>query len=594
MKLPSLSYLFDAYKNVFVRFTIPAVVALIGTISCSVLIEENQIGNQDAIFEFFFKTLLACTIGFPLFISGVILKETYQWTLTKSLVFNLLVLVFLVIFHIWWAPDFETEEYTKILRFALFILSAHLSVSFVAFFQADQLSNFWEFNRRLFVQFVIGTLYAIVIFGGLAIAILAVDELFGLNIDGEIYGHLFAWTAGIMHTSYFLANFPKIYRYDLEAQDFQIAFVNLIKYVLIPISILYFLILYAFTAKILINWELPKGWVASLVIGFSVAGIFTYLLNYLLPNFFESSLARQFRRWFFYVLLPMVVLLFVAIMRRVNDYGFTEERYYVLLTGIWLSFICVYFILSKKDDIRIIPISLLAFCVLSLFGPWSTFSISKNSQKNQIERILSENGILENGQIKKHDPILTGDAAADINNILYYLSDRNYLEVLQPLSTTDLKSGEDSNSKRVEDLLAQFGVQKDAYRNYDQNEMHYYNSSQNYNEAAISGYDHFSPIYLPAGSGEVIFLNLESDGHTLVTKLDGQPVDTFSMKPTLEKWRNEWGKNRSDIAPDQLTFSAEGNKTGIKIIFQTLSVNWASAEPRIENGYGFLFWKRKD
>ncbi len=528
MQLPSISYLLESYAGVVRRFPIPAVVALIASVCCSIVIENNYFNGTNDVVDFCFKTLLACSIGFPLFITGVILKEAYAWSVGKSLIFNTLVLVFLVVFHIWFSPVLNTHDYQKLLSYVLFILSAHLSVSFVAYFRADELNDFWEFNRRLFVQFVIGALYCVLVFGGLSIAVLAVDELFNINVDDQLYGHIFIWTAGLLHTSYFLANFPKSYNFQLEARDFQMAFVNLVKYVFIPISILYFLILYAFTAKILVNWELPQGWVSSLVIGFSVAGIFTYLINYLLPQFFESGLLRPFRRWFFYILLPMVALLFVAIFRRIGDYGFTEERYYVLLTGIWLSFICLYFIFSKKDDIRVIPVSLLAFCVLSLVGPWSTFSVSKNSQKSRLEKLLTENGILQNGQIITHEPLLKGDPARDINNVLNYFEDREYWSALQDFTTDTLADKEKSGYEKISGLLKKFGVEKEAYRNYDSERIYYYDSGQRFENVDISNYQRFSPVYFSRnGESSINIFALSDLDATWILEWTGKRLNRF-------------------------------------------------------------------
>src|SRR5690606_1224385 len=119
---------------------------------------NNYFNGTNDVVDFCFKTLLACSIGLPLFITGVILKEAYAWSAGKSLIFNTLVFAFLIVFHIWFSPVLNTHDYQKLLSYVLFILSAHLSVSFVAYFRADALNDFWEFNRRLFVQFVIGAL----------------------------------------------------------------------------------------------------------------------------------------------------------------------------------------------------------------------------------------------------------------------------------------------------------------------------------------------------------------------------------------------------------------------------------------------------
>ena len=52
----------------------------------------------------------------------------------------------------------------------------------------------------------------------------------------------------------------------------------------------------------------------------------------MMPVFYAETLSklRFFKRGFFISLLPLLVLLFVGLYRRVHEYGFTTNRYLVL------------------------------------------------------------------------------------------------------------------------------------------------------------------------------------------------------------------------------------------------------------------------
>ena len=101
---------------------------------------------------------------------------------------------------------------------------------------------------------------------------------------------------------------------------------------------------------------------------------------------------RTFSKWFYFLLVPLLGLLFWAILYRVNLYGFTHERYYVLLLSIWLTVVVAYFIINKQPKIKFIPISMCLFGLLSIAGPQSADSISKNSQLSRFEEYMKGMG----------------------------------------------------------------------------------------------------------------------------------------------------------------------------------------------------------
>lgn len=142
------------------------------------------------------------------------------------------------------------------------------------------------------------------------------------------------------------------------------------QFVLIPLLIIYLVILYFYSGKILLAWELPRGWVTYLVMAFSIVGILALLLVYPLKEIKAKSWVVIFSKVFYYSLLPLLILLFTAIFTRVLQYGFTEARYYVLVLAIWLATLTIYYIFYKKASIKFIPISLFCFGIFGLLFPF--------------------------------------------------------------------------------------------------------------------------------------------------------------------------------------------------------------------------------
>jgi hypothetical protein len=155
-----------------------------------------------------------------------------------------------------------------------------------------------------------------------------------------------------------------------------------------PLISLYLVILLCYEAKILITLSLPIGWVSYLVLIFAIFGILSFLLIHPIAKETGNLWMRTFSKWFYFLLVPLLGLLFWAILYRVNLYGFTHERYYVLLLSIWLTVVVAYFIFNKQPKIKFIPVSMCLFGLLSIAGPQSADSISKNSQLSIFEEYM--------------------------------------------------------------------------------------------------------------------------------------------------------------------------------------------------------------
>ncbi len=132
---------------------------------------------------------------------------------------------------------------------------------------------------------------------------------------------------------------------------------------------------------------------------------------------------------FYLILLPLLVILFIAILMRMDDYGITVNRYIVLFLGIWLTTVCV-FTLLFKSSIKFIPTSLALMLQLISFGPWGIFSVSERAQVNRLKNILEKAKIIKENKIV-NESIWEKDASRNfvpsdlINDVLLNDSLRN-------------------------------------------------------------------------------------------------------------------------------------------------------------------------
>ncbi|MCB0472619.1 MAG: DUF4153 domain-containing protein, partial [Flavobacteriaceae bacterium] len=310
------------------------------------------------------------------------------------------------------------------IRFALYLLAGHLFVLFAPFVFKYGRNSYWNYLRSVFLAIFRSLLYTMVLYLGIVLALLAIKYLFNVDFHEKRFFQVFVLCIGIVNTWIYLSDFPREIHTATEI-DFIKALEVLVKYILIPLVILYIVILYAYSLKIVIQWELPKGWVSYLVTALAFLGFFIQLLIDPVQKKQETGLLRKFQPWFYFLLLPLLVLLFVAIFTRISDYGFTENRYFVLALAFWITGIAFYMLLSRQKQVRYFAMSLALLILLISFGPWGAFSVSAKSQLNQFAKIYSE--------IKAKDFKITSKENEQFTSIVRYLFEKKQLDKVKPI-----------------------------------------------------------------------------------------------------------------------------------------------------------------
>ena len=314
-------------------------------------------------------------------------------------------------------PQFLTEfSFLKHLSLILFFVL--LLVPWLYPKKNDE-NSFWSFFVYHLVLLVETTAFSLFVFGSISIAIFALEQLFNISFKGfEIYLNLFILVASIFHPIYFLsrARLPKDSFPNYNENKVLQIFASKI---LLPVVFLYALILSAYFLKILIQGEWPRGWISNLILWFSAFSIPGFFLNnYLFAKDHKPRYVSLFEKLIFYFLALCAIVLAMAVQIRVADYGVTESRYLLIVLAFWLLSISLYFIFSKKKSLTILPISLAAMLLFTIFGPYSLFEVPVQSQFNRLKRNLASMDLKDKSQI------------AQIAEQLRFLDDRNALDLV--------------------------------------------------------------------------------------------------------------------------------------------------------------------
>ncbi len=411
----------DSIRETLVRFPLPLLDVLI-------LVGATMSWVDD------YRWYVIPALGFPVLIASSLFAERFTGSRGIRFVVAFAPIPLLTLYA-FLLPEGHVN-FAEGLRFALFCIAAVLAMLALPFVAPRTTASFHRFATTFILRLLLTALFTLLLWGGLSLALLAVDKLFSVAVPSETYVKLIVLLIGFVAAPFLLSSVER----DLDVQESEIPKVlrALTLYVLMPILVVYALILYAHAAQQIVNWEWSEGWVARLVAGYAGAGLLTFAILWPHRSDPDNQWIRVFTKWFSLLLPPLSFLLLIAVLRRVSEYGITETRYYGMLIAVWLAVVALYLLFSRKADIRVLALSLAVLALGTSFGPWGASAISVQSQVEQLRSALDSVGALKNGKFAS--PAAPLDEAAlgrrSVYSIVRYLEERDALEHLRPWFTT--------------------------------------------------------------------------------------------------------------------------------------------------------------
>ncbi|OGB68902.1 MAG: hypothetical protein A2Y94_04090 [Caldithrix sp. RBG_13_44_9] len=578
MKLPSVQQVLQNAVRTFLRFPFVLSNTLLGTIAVVILVDHE--GPTQA--TFLFNILLATILGIPLLTGFVLFAEKKKWGRGKALGLQLVGVVLLVAYGYTVPSDLGGAPAIHILRLLIITAALHLFVAFAPYSGRAEINGFWHYNKTLLLRLIITLVYSVVLYAGLALALAALDNLFGMDVPGKRYAELWFIILGLFNTWSFLAGIPENLDQLEKSTDYPKGIKIFAQYILLPLVLVYLAILYAYLAKILISWNWPQGWVSRLILGFATTGIFSFLLLYPVSNRDENIWIKTAARWFYVAMIPLVIMLLLALWRRISEYGITEGRYIAIVLGIWLGGIVLYFILSNTKSIKAIPISLGVFALIISFGPWGAFTISEKSQVNRLQGFLTRNQILVEGSVQKAPAPVPQNDSQQISSILSYLHDIHGYDRIQLWYQESLR--EDSLGVRLQPkdpaLVARMmGIE---YINvwYSSGGNDIWLGSDQGGIIDVQGYDRMiRGQHISVEQDKKVFTDQEFiyrvnsglDTITFTITPSGKSLDSLQidLHPLINQLLSNYGNlNVNNIPPEKIMLNTENQHLKVKIYFR--------------------------
>ena len=475
------------FKSGFERFPITIILAFLHFIT-GIYIAEVRSFQSD---EFVEVNLL---LFGSIFITAMfeMLYEKYFYKKNRWLVRGIYSVIAFAVSIIVFVEYLRTNDYYNIYYFTLIPISI---VLFLLIPILKKKENKEKYLQSVFSNFVITGIFVVVLWIGVEIILTTVNYLFfnsGDSLFFRLTTYSFWFIIEVFGVSLFLSLLKKPDD-NLENYEFPFIFNVLIKFVIIPLIIIYTGVLYIYMAKVLISMHLPKGLISHLVLWYTAFSVAVMIL--ITPFTQKDKFFENFKKYFPYFSIPLIFASLFAVFQRTYQYGITENRYYVLISIFWLLFCMILYI--RKMNITGIFISLIACLVISVYTPLSAKNVSNFSQSQRLKRMLVKYGALKDGKISKITQKLTNSEGSQIYTTIQYISDNSTIAKLnfknekgEVYSTLgDLEKGLD-----VKESWKDYYYRSDDEGNYEERKVVTYKVKNSENAEIISdiaGYDNF-------------------------------------------------------------------------------------------------------
>lgn len=540
------------------------------------------------------RLILSALLGLPLFLTlGLVAEQRSTKPLARWLVqlAGLAVPVGFFLLSDGWS---QSHLWT---RFFHLNLGLHLLVAVAPFAAGAAVGAFWQFNRTLFQRILLAALFTAVLVAGLALALLALDRLFGIDVDDDTYFRLLWFLAFVFSPWFFAAGVPR----DMDAlaarEDYPTGLRVFAQFILIPLVTVYLLILTAYLARVLITRVWPSGWIGWLVSGVAVAGTLALLLVHPLRTRQDSRWVDTYGRWFYIALMPSVIMLLLAVWQRVAQYGVTERRYFLLVLALYLAGIAVWYGVTASRNIRIIPAALAIVAFVTFAGPWSAYAVARQSQVARIETVLERHGMIRDGRVYPATTELPLDDRREMSGAVRYLLTTHGTGTLRPLLGDAVSAEADTLpawrvDESAEAILARLNVRylpRWAGPDYE----HFFVTSGGLPEPlAVSGYDWLLRGDLRFGfemtsAGDTFRVSPEPGLLVFTIERNGEPLITADLSDFVRDLAERYGATFRQGAPAEVReYTVEGERAVVAVHIQNMTGRRTAAGDSLDSVYG--------
>ena len=241
------------------------------------------------------------------------------------------------------------------------------------------------FTYRNFINlFHLGLATAVwlLVFGLVAAILFTITTLFNIEFSDSFYSHVYM-SLGIFTQPLFFLVFQQ--RQVKSEMALNRIFDILVNFVLAPALIIFTVLLYAYVVQIIFEGVLPKGMLANITLPYLLGGLGVYALR----SICAKARWETFFKFYPYLAIVSIVLLWLAIDRRISAYAWTEPRIYLVALATAITIAYAILTVPKIRQYRLIS----AVVILAIFAmTWvvKPQEIAYQSQTARFEQLLKK------------------------------------------------------------------------------------------------------------------------------------------------------------------------------------------------------------
>lgn len=555
-----LQVLLDKLSSSFKRFPVPLSMAI-----ASVVLLIMQ--NHDMLLQYisrdtYQRLAMVAAMGIPLFLSISVFFERLGNSRGKRLKLGIeaTALALLALYYLFLLKDMAMVPVT---RYVAISIALYFTFAFMPYVFSR--GHFEKYVLKLITSFFITYLYAVILFLGLAAILLTIDLLFSININYRLYLDIWLIVAGIFAPAYFLSALPT-HNHSVAEEEYSKVFKVLLLYIVMPLLVVYTIILYVYFGKIIITGEWPQIMISNLVLWYGLISSFVVFLAYPLRD--SNKWAKTFTSQLPRIILPLLIMMFIALGIRLNAYGITERRYFVLMAGLLVFGNMLYLGIKRNPKTIVLFISITAVFVISVAAPINAYSVSRYSQNKRFEKLLIDNQMLVNGNIAPAKDQLSEDVKKEISSIVLYFENNHSIDKLRYVP-------KDINLK---DLGEQLGFDVRDYYYWHSPKTYYSYSLENRGDLIeIGDYDYFVDYIFYAYRKDIhqssgIGVAYDEKTQSFNISLEGQLIYSKNLEEIALSIKSKGG-NEYNQSRENMTYIDENQQVEVKFIVKHISLS---------------------
>ena len=236
----------------------------------------------------------------------------------------------------------------------------------------------------------------LLVFGLVAAILFTIKTLFNVEFSDSFYEHIYT-SLGIFTLPLFFLVFQQ--RQAKSEMTLNRIFEILVNFVLAPALMIFTVLLYAYVVQIIFEGVLPKGMLANITLPYLLGGLGVYALR----SICAKARWETFFKYYPYLAIVPIVLLWLAIDRRISAYAWTEQRIYLVALATAITIAYAILIVPKARQYRLISgvVMVAIFAMTWIVKPQE---IAYQSQTVRFEQLLKKLN-LSDGSGKIRDDI---------------------------------------------------------------------------------------------------------------------------------------------------------------------------------------------